>query len=504
MYEKLHVQKVFQATKCNEKINKILKKYTTSGLVEVTIGINDKDELLYCIDEPEMDKNERLIEEVTKLIDIIFSTDIDLSEIYNPRRLKELSSKYQLDYHLLSSNVTKIVYFLNKVLSGYGKIYPLTRDKYIEEIVVNKPGSYALIFHRLYNHTWIKTNVFLDDKDIDDIVIRLSRIAGKELSIAHPYIEAPLPDGNRIAATFSNEITRFGTSLVIRKHLEEPLTPSDLVRNKLISSLYMAYLWLLLRLRATIIIAGPTASGKTTLLQALLMLIPPTDRVVTIEDTPEINLRYHDNWDSLVTRIIPGTSSGENINLLDLTKFALRRRPDYFVIGEVRGEEARTLIHAAASGHGALTTFHADSALSVIQRLKAAPISIGESFLQLIWSIVVLKRVKNRDGTYARRVVELYEIKPASDRIELLKIAEWNKEVDKLLPDSVEELVNKSYRLDTISKMLYISKNEIVHDIIELKDIIEKCIKCQYTTFINTIRKYYNEKQIKAINNENR
>ncbi len=495
------VEGIFQAIKCNEKLIKILKKYNITGLVKATIGINNKNEIVYCIDEPEIKGNEQLFSEVSKLIDIIFSTDIDLSEIYDPRILKELSSKYQLDYHLLSSNMTKIIYFLNRILSGYGKIYPLIKDKNIEEVVVNKPDSYAMIFHRFYNYTWIRTNVFLNSKDLDDIVIRLAHIAGRELSIAHPYVEAPLPDGNRIAATFSNEITRFGTSLVIRKHLEEPLTPSDLIRSRLVSSLYVAYLWLLLRLKATIIIAGPTASGKTTLLQALLLLIPPTDRIVTIEDTPEINLKHHENWDSLVTRIVSG-ATGESIDILDLTKFALRRRPDYFVIGEVRGEEARTLIHAAASGHGALTTFHADSAPSVIQRLKAEPIHIGESFLQLIWSIVVLKRVKVRDSTYARRVVEIYEVKPAGDKVELLKVAAWNKEEDILLPDSIEELLDKSYRLDTISKILFISKDEIIQEILELKNILEKCVKCSYKVFIETIRKYYIKRQVKVLNNE--
>ncbi len=486
------LQNIFESTKCNININKILKKYTVFGLVQVIIGINDEKEIIYCINEPEITTNNELFEQAARLADIIFSNNIDLKDIYNPKILRELATKYQLDYKILSSNMTKIVYFLNKIISGYGKIYPLIKDKYIEEIVINKPNSFVFIFHRLYNHTWLKTNIFLKEDELDDIVLRLARIAGRELSIAHPYVEAPLPDGNRIAATFSNEITRFGTSLVIRKHLEEPLTPAELVKNGMISSLYIAYLWLLILSKATIIIAGPTASGKTTLLQALLLLIPPTDRIITIEDTPEINLAHHENWDSLVTRIVPGIGAGESIDMLSLTKFALRRRPDYFVIGEVRGEEAKTLIHAAASGHGALTTFHADSALSVIHRLKAEPISIKESFLQLIWTIVVLRRIKIGNGAHVRRVVEIYELRPENDGVELLKIAEWNRAKDRLVPDSVEELINRSYRLRTVSDILSIDIGKLKQKILELEKVINNCINCSYTSFIENIRKYYN------------
>ncbi|BEP16978.1 type II/IV secretion system ATPase subunit [Pyrofollis japonicus] len=488
--------------RCTLNLRKIIDEHRVCGVVKIQIGITDDSEIVYCVNEPlinELESDNTIRDSVLRFIDALFSENIDPDSLTNKEVISKITQEYNINSEIILRNFTKIIYFIRKILSGYGKLYPLTRDKYVEEIVVNRPNSHIMVFYWPKNLGWIRTNIFLNAVELDNIVIRLSRLAGRELSIAHPYVEAPLPDGNRIAATFSSEVSRFGSSLVIRRHREEPLTPVDIVKMGMMSSLYIAYLWLLIRYHGSIIIAGPTASGKTTLLQALLLLIPPYERVITIEDTPELNLSHHDNWDSLVTRDIHITDRDEEIDMLALTKFALRRRPDFFVIGEVRGEEARVLVHAAASGHGALTTLHADSAYSVIQRLKASPIKIGESFLQLIWSIIVLRRLKIPGKGEVRRVVEIHEVIPHNNRIVLKKIASLDIGEDRLLPEDPEELFNNSYRLKTLINYFLKDKNTLINELLSMKSFIDQCDNCNFNQFIKNIKKYYMKEKLSHI-----
>jgi flagellar protein FlaI len=266
-------------------------------------------------------------------------------------------------------------YYAQKAKSGYGPIYPLMRDPHIEEIALSGPSRKIAVMHRLMPSRWIETNIRLSEEEASGLAMQLARKAGRMLSLASPYAEGLTVDGYRVSVTMSKEVSRFGSTFVVRKYPEKPLTIGDLVASRTLSPLMAAYLWLLVEAQAFLVIIGNMGAGKTSVLQALAGLIPPYNRVLTIEDTPELSL-LNDYWDSLVTRPKPPGEEIEEISLEDLLRFALRRRAEYVIVGEVRGRETRLLAQAAASGHGSMTTFHADSPEGAILRLSLDPINL--------------------------------------------------------------------------------------------------------------------------------
>jgi len=455
------------------------------GPVKVIIGLMNM-KPIYCIDEPSLTPKDYDV--VRKLTDIIVSVGYDT--LPSGEELVKLCRRYKLPYQYISEKFIELQYFIEREISGYGPLYPLIRDVNVEEIAVDGPSRPVSIFHRRYPFGWLDTNIVLPASEVDRLVLVLARRAGRSLSIAHPYAEGLLPEGHRLAATYAREVSRFGSSLVIRKHLEEPISIVSLIRDRVLSTLTAAYLWLLLDFKAAMIIAGPAASGKTTLLQALLGLIPSLERIVTIEDTPELNLSHHPRWDSLVTRY-SYARGGEDIDLYKLAKFALRRRADYIVIGEVRGEEARILLHAAASGHGALATFHADTAESAIMRLKAPPISIGDSFIPLISAIVIVKRLRRGlVGEEVRRVSEIVEIiEESRGRWSLHRVITWNPRKDDHEPSDPRELVKNSYRLRRMAMAYGLAEEWIVHELEKRVRLLEDMLSRQLTDYSEVARR---------------
>jgi len=452
--------KAIRVVKCEENISNILKEYTI-GPAKVTIGLKsilgeDDYPLIYCVDEPQIPQS---------IVNVIYRlTEALLAEGYSSlpqtsKEIKRICRDYKIDCSILKDYFIEVKYYVERELSGYGPLYTLVNDPYIEEIAIDRANMPVAVFHSLYPLAWLDTNIVLSEAEIDYLALTLSRRAGRTLSIAHPYAEGLLPEGHRIAATYGREISRFGSSIVIRKHRQRPISIIELVKQRVLSPLIAAYLWLLLDLKAPMLIVGPTASGKTTLLQALLGLIPASRRIVTIEDTPELNLLHHRRWDSLTTRYTYLSSEGEDVDLYKLAKFALRRRADYLVIGEIRGEEAKLFIHAAVSGHGALATFHADTAESAILRLKAPPIEVGDAYIPALWSIIVVKRVhvplKNAEmlgGVELRRVVTVKEVVEENGTWKLQTVFRWLPAKDVHEPEEIDELLEKSRRLQAYSE----------------------------------------------------
>jgi len=333
-------------------------------------------------------------------------------------------------------------YHVAKVRSGYGRLYPLVRDPHVEEIAVDGPGDRVSIIHLLKPGMWIDVDMSIPEHELDGLAIQLARKAGRLLSLATPVAEGITVEGHRVAVTLGREVSRFGSTIVLRKFPEKPITIGDLIASRVLSPLAAAYLWMLVEARGFIMILGTMGAGKTTLLQSLANLIPPHHRIVTIEDTPEIRL-YHRHWDSLVTRPrIPGEEI-EEITLEDLLRFALRRRADHVIVGEVRGREARLLAQAAASGHGSITTFHADSPEAAILRLRLEPISLPPLFLIMISAFVTIRRIPVAGGSPIRRIYRITEV--VDD--ELVDVFKWRVEMDKLEPTSAAKVVEVSERL---------------------------------------------------------
>lgn len=291
---------------------------------------------------------------------------------------------------LNSDEVEAASHYLARDIVGYWTLDPLLRDPEIEDISCEGVGRPVKVWHRRLNASgWLETNVsFRDREQMDSIVTRLVHRSGRSISAFSPIVDAVLPEGFRLAATWGHEVTSLGSSFSIRKQRSVPFTVTELVKAGTFSPRLAAYLWMLLDLRGFVVVSGVTASGKTTLLNSLATILNPAWKIVSIEDTREINLP-HSGWKPLHTRTV---QEGPSITLFDLVKLSLRERPDFVILGEARGQEVQALFQSAAAGSGCLTTFHSANPDSLIARLTQPPLSVSPSLLGLIDAVVFMVR----------------------------------------------------------------------------------------------------------------
>ncbi len=368
--------------------------------------------LVYMPIEPVLINNEaKLLVELKELVPRVFTFDPYLLR-YAPERL-EKSLKEALDKVLKTLKIkiskttyNKLFYYLRRDLIGYGPIEIIYNDPRVEDITCTGTGSPVYVFHRDYE--WLPTTIkFMDPITLTNFARRLAYRSGQDLVYANPIVEGPLPPKDYRAHLTLDIVSRRGTSFTIRRSGEEPFTITKLIKLGTLSVEMAAYLWLMVSHTMTILIGGPMASGKTTLLNAIAMLIPPQKKIVTIEETSEIRLP-HENWTPLIVR--PSTEEGvKDITLFDLLKSSLRQRPDYIIVGEIRGEEAYTFFQAIAVGHGGLGTIHGESFDQVIRRLENPPLNIPRSMIPLLNTLVVLQRIRTDRGI-ARKVIEITDI----------------------------------------------------------------------------------------------
>ncbi len=259
---------------------------------------------------------------------------------------------------------------------GVGPIEVLDADTYLEEIVINGPGVPVYVNHT--KHGWLQTNVIIEsDERIFAYAQSIGRLVGRQITVLSPLMDAQLPSGDRVNATLA-PISMKGNTIDLRKFRPEPWMFVDFIENKTISPELLAFLWEGIQYEMSIIVTGGTASGKTSLLNILLPLIPPNQRVITIEDTHELVLPDFMHWVPMITRPPNNEGKGE-VTMLDLLVNSLRMRPDRLVVGEVRRkEEAETLFEALMTGHSVYATIHADTAQQVVKRLLSAPIELPE------------------------------------------------------------------------------------------------------------------------------
>jgi flagellar protein FlaI len=304
-------------------------------------------ELIYYVVEPTISQYDVEIIETTKKI-LEEKLDIDFF------KLGEIKAKELLDEEImrilgLNPNIDPgkmdtLRYYLDRDIVGLGKVEPLMNDPNIEDISCDGIDIPIYVYHRNPSLGSLKTNiVFKSEEELNSFVIKLSQRCKKSISIAEPLLDASLPDGSRIQATLGTDIARKGSNFTIRKFTEQPLTPCHMLSYGTLNSTQLAYLWLAIENGQSILISGGTATGKTSMLNALSLFIRPNLKIVSIEDTPELRLP-HPHWIPEVARTplsIEGTV-GE-VSLFDLLKSSLRQRPDYIVMGEVRGKEAFVL-----------------------------------------------------------------------------------------------------------------------------------------------------------------
>jgi flagellar protein FlaI len=363
---------------------------------------------LYLIKEPYL--NPEISSIVAYAIDTL-STWLAPSPIVEIDPLGYLLAELERGGFLKGRNFTEEIkaatYYLMRDILGYGIIDSLIRDPEIEDISCEGVVKPVKVWHRRLNSNgWLETNIlFSEQENLDAIVARLVHRSNRSVSISSPIIDSVLPEGYRLAATWGREVTSQGSSFNIRKLRTIPYTISELIKMRTMDAKLASYLWLLLEMKGFVIIAGVPASGKTTLLNSLATVLNPNWKIVSIEDTREINLPQS-GWKPLHTRY--SHSESTNVTLFDLVKLSLRERPDFVVLGESRGEEVQALFQAAASGSGCLTTFHASNTEGMIARMTQPPLSVSHSSLNLIDAVVFM--VRSTSGTrYIQEVVEIID-----------------------------------------------------------------------------------------------
>ena len=372
-------------------------------------------ELKYEIEEPLLNKTEeaqkdQIINAMKNLIDFNTLISKNRKELldYLDTRFKILAEEFGMD--LSYESYKNIYYYLIRDFLGFNKTDPLLRDYFIEDIECNGAKTPVYIVHRIYRN--LKTNLIFEDIDnLSSFVEKLAQRSGRYISYAKPILDGSLPDGSRVNATYTKDITSRGPTFTIRKFTKIPWTPVELINFKTLSPEMLAYFWLLIQYGMNILIVGGTSSGKTTLLNAISFFIPPEARVVTIEDTRELNL-LRDNWLPSVARSATGIEGLGKVDLFDLLRSSFRQNPDYVIVGETRGKEASVLFQGMASGHPSISTIHADSVDTVIKRLETPPIELSPTLLNVLDSIAIMTHatVNNQETRKLRAIVEIINI----------------------------------------------------------------------------------------------
>ncbi|MCD6383513.1 MAG: type II/IV secretion system ATPase subunit [Thermoplasmata archaeon] len=390
-------------------------------------------EYLYEVIEPILNMREKkiyrfLYESFIERVNINREEDDIKSEEIIREKMQEFLDEAQIKIDRVSFE--KIFYHLRNELLGFGKIQILMDDRQLEDISCDGVNIPIYVFHRQYKN--VKTNLrFTDASVLDEFVLNLAQRSGKSISIANPILDATLPDGSRLNATYGSEITTRGSSFTIRKFREDPLTIVNLILFKTLSPEMAAHLWLAVQYGDSIMISGGTASGKTTTMNAISHFIPPSSKIITIEDTREIQLP-HENWIAGLTRERKGDQVGSNIDMYALLVAALRQRPEYMIVGEVRGRETMAVFQAMATGQVCYATIHADSVASIVHRLENPPINIPR-ILILGLNLVVLQaqvRVRNRRTRRIKELTEIIGIEPVTNEIVSNVVYRWNPAKD--------------------------------------------------------------------------
>lgn len=412
------------------------------------------------------------------LVDLAISS----GENYHPNPEKLLNEIKNFLFERLSQNpsnnnitneyLDRLSQNVLRDLVGYGEIDPLIQDDELEEIMIIGTNKPVFVYHRKYG--MMKTNIrFKDDKELINLIDSIARQINRRIDQESPILDGRLIDGSRINATIP-PASADGPSLTIRKFKKDPLTIIDLINSKTISIELAAFLWLCIDglgvKSANIIISGGTSSGKTTTLNALSAFINPKERIITIEDTLELQIP-HEHVIRMETRPSNVENKGE-LTMNDLVKNSLRQRPDRIIVGEVRAEEAITLFTALNTGHSGFGTLHSNDARETITRLTNEPMSVPKIMIQAIDFIVMQNRIYTSSGVSYRRISEVAEVVGMEeDVIQLNKIFEWNPETD-----TIENVSLSSKTLAQIAALSGTSPNDLYDEIKNKESVLKHMV----------------------------
>jgi flagellar protein FlaI len=447
----------------------------------------DKGDFLYEIREPTLhEEEEHQLAEVKHRLESVMNQEeipvVDLQDLWKAegihtflrRRFSEVVDLYEIDVPDRRRPV--LLYYLQRELIGMGRADAILRDSTVEDISCNGPKIPVFVFHRVFGS--MRTNVqYASDIELNKYIFKLAQTSGKHVSVYQPILDATLRDGSRINLTLGTEVTKHGSTFSIRKFSDEPISPIDLLRFGSMSAQELAFFWHLIQHKRSILISGGTASGKTTLLNALLMFVRQEDKIVSIEDTAEIQI-HHSNWIQSVARAgygasgiggVSGIASGISssaakpgaVSLFDLLVAALRQRPEYVVVGEVRGTEAFTLFQAISVGHAAMATVHAGSIDELIHRIESEPMNIPRVLFQALDIVVFPAQVLqgNNRVRRIRGITEILEVDSATGNLLTNEVFAWDPKADTF------PFLGRSFALEGIGRSVGQSMYEIEEEL---------------------------------------
>lgn len=463
---------------------------------------NEAGELVYELEEPllneyEAQALERLEEAMLELININVAVErtIEATTSYIDKTARLLID--ELNLKISGDTYNKIFYYLFRDFIGLNEVDPLLRDYFIEDIECNGIDTPIYVIHRVYRN--LRTNVSYKDLDkLASFVEKLAQRTGRYVSYAQPLLDGTLPDGSRVNATYTKDITSRGPTFTVRKFTKIPWTPTQLIAMNTLSPEMLAYFWILLQHKSNILISGGTASGKTTLLNALAFFIPPEARVVSIEDTREINLP-RENWLPAVARTSIGIGKIGEVDLFALLKSSFRQTPDYLIVGEVRGKEAFVLFQGMASGHASLSTMHADSVDTLIRRLQTPPINLSPTLVNTLDCVAIATHalVGSQETRRLREIVEIVNINKDGTALVNTPFI-WNPEKDTFYFKKQSKVLEKismkrGIPMEKLQREL-ITRAKLLYELYKRKifgfDEIAKVVNDYYKNPLEVLAKY--------------
>ena len=398
----------------------------------------------YLVEDPRI-SNEELMDIEDTLTRLFFLTESDVIA-------EALSSEASLDRLLAEFGLPpKLRYVIRREIFGYGVLEPLLKDPDLQDIIVPAANIPVKVIHREFGE--LVTNIMFSESELDIYVEKLVNKANKTVSLYMPMASVQLPEGHRLTVNYKSEITTRGSSIVIRKFPQKPWSIASLLKVNALSPEMAAWLMMLVENKKGILVVGPMGSGKTSVTNALCNFIGRYSTIVTIEDTPELRLA-HQYWIQHKTREALTLTGQGNITMFDLVKHALRESADYVIIGEVRGEEGRVWAQALATGHGGITTFHAESHKAAIARLTSPPISVERQMLTALKGIVLTRRFYKKvteDGTVTwkpiRRVGAIYDLVVHENGEDFTQIFKYDIATDSFLVTTPVDETNTAKEL---------------------------------------------------------
>jgi archaeal flagellar protein FlaI len=464
------------------------------------VSYNDRTkEYLYEVIEPQLTAHEKqLVEHLKATLTRILGSDVgNLSTADKRAYLRGEAEEYfrSRGITLGPLSMERIIYYVLRDFVGYGPVDALIFDTEVEDISCDGVEVPLFIFHGKYES--VKTNVvFPDEESLNSFIVMLGQRCAKAVSVSSPILDGTTPEGHRVQATYAREVTTRGASFTIRRFKERPFTPVDLVAMGTASEEMVAYFWLAAEQGESVIVCGGPAAGKTSTLNAIALFIPPTAKIVSIEDTREVNLP-HENWIPGATRSgtgdrgPDGKAAGE-VDMFDLVRAALRQRPNYIIVGEVRGRETYTMFQAMATGHTTYSTMHADSVKSMVNRLENPPINTPRILLSALNNVIIQIQARTEKGVVRRlkQVLEIVGFEPETNELITNTVYEWDPGTDKFV------FKGHSFLFDKIMDLKNYGPDEMDAEFQRRTQVIQYLVQnniTDYRQLWRTIAQYYKD-----------